>query len=339
MLKGLCERLSGDKLEAVERLNDFLRILRLDHLNFFEIDRFMEESRICVKIQAVMGAADGKTSFTAPQHSGGAETSDDCQISTTTSHLSPLHNLRSFLSALMNDDDDGRVVVHIMGNECVDVSVDATALASTTTTTTSHPSSTDSFFKFILLNPSSAFSEIVQHAKSVILVGGTMEPISDFKANLFPLMDNNRFHHFACNHVIPRANLQTLIVANGHQGVHLEYKHSTKNIPSLIHSIGHSLLQLCRVIPKGVVVFMPSYAALDSFMASWRGGARSTDHTGNPLNPTPPSILCQIAVHKKVYVEPRTKVEVTLDAYSKDAVTTGAVLFCVIGGKLSEGIK
>jgi chromosome transmission fidelity protein 1 len=54
-------------------------------------------------------------------------------------------------------------------------------------------------------------------------------------------------------------------------------------------------------------------------------------------------LLAQLSRHKDVFMEPRgvTEAEAVWSAYSKSALRTGvgAVLFCVMGGKLSEGIN
>jgi len=41
-------------------------------------------------------------------------------------------------------------------------------------------------FKYILLNPAGAFEEIVREARAVLLLGGTMKPLSEFRSLLFP---------------------------------------------------------------------------------------------------------------------------------------------------------
>ena len=67
---------------------------------------------------------------------------------------SPLMLIESFLAALTNADKDGRIVVGKKG------------------------SLSTSSLKFLLLNPSTHFTAIVQEARSVIVAGGTMQPVS-----------------------------------------------------------------------------------------------------------------------------------------------------------------
>lgn len=68
--------------------------------------------------------------------------------------MSPFYAIESFLDALTNTCDDGRVVIH--------------AACGTKS----------AYFKFMQLNPAVHFKQIVDEARSVILAGGTMSPVS-----------------------------------------------------------------------------------------------------------------------------------------------------------------
>ncbi|KAG8534573.1 hypothetical protein GDO81_019117, partial [Engystomops pustulosus] len=73
---------------------------------------------------------------------------------------SPLMQIESFLFALTNANQDGRVVVQQQGT-----------LAQCS-------------LKFLMLNPAVHFCEVLQDCRSVIIAGGTMQPVSDFKQQL-----------------------------------------------------------------------------------------------------------------------------------------------------------
>ena len=85
----------------------------------------------------------------------------------------------------------------------------------------------------------------------------------------------------------------------------------------------------CRV--QGVVAFLPSFQYCEALCQHWQG-------TG---------IWQALAARKQVFREPRsaTEVEATLQAYSKciaggtGAGPGGALMLCVIGGKMAEGIN
>ena len=67
---------------------------------------------------------------------------------------SPLMLIESFLNALTNMSADGRICVTLTGEM------------------------TNSNFKFLLLNPSVHFEEIVKDSRAVVVAGGTMQPVS-----------------------------------------------------------------------------------------------------------------------------------------------------------------
>ena len=82
---------------------------------------------------------------------------------------------------------------------------------------------------------------------------------------------------------------------------------------------------------QGVVAFLPSFQYCEALCQHWQG-------TG---------IWQALAAKKRVFREPRsaTEVEATLQAYSKciadgsSAGPGGALMLCVVGGKMAEGIN
>lgn len=71
--------------------------------------------------------------------------------------------------------------------------------------------------QFLLLNSSSHFSDVVKEARSIIVAGGTMKPISEFKNRLFinAGADPDRIVEFSCDHIIPAENILPIIVTKG----------------------------------------------------------------------------------------------------------------------------
>ena len=66
--------------------------------------------------------------------------------------------------------------------------------------------------KYMLLNPSSQFSELISECRSIVVAGGTMQPLSEFRDQLFidGGADPSRVMHFSCDHVVPGENLLPL---------------------------------------------------------------------------------------------------------------------------------
>lgn len=98
--------------------------------------------------------------------------------------------------------------------------------------------------------------------------------------------------------------------------------------PSKIDETGRTIANLCNVIPDGTICFFPSFTYLDQMYKRWKENG----------------ILERIEKHKKVFREPKesNKVEATLRDYTLQIEiedSKGALLLCVVNGKMSEGIN
>uniref|UniRef100_A0A0L8I8X1 Helicase ATP-binding domain-containing protein n=1 Tax=Octopus bimaculoides TaxID=37653 RepID=A0A0L8I8X1_OCTBM len=147
-----------------------------------------------------------------------------------------------------------------------------------------------SSIKFLLLNPAVEFKCIVNEARAVVVAGGTMQPDG---------------------HVIPDNNLLTIALANGPSGQEMDFTFKSRNNVQTLNELGHVVVNMCNVIPCGIVCFFPSYDFENHVYSHW----------------TTSGVLKRISAKKK-----KCK-------YSEDAKITGAILFSVVGGKMSEGIN
>lgn len=86
----------------------------------------------------------------------------------------------------------------------------------------------------MLLNPAERFKEVINSARSVILAGGTMEPISDFMRQLFPAIPREKITTLSCRHVIPKENLLTQVVSVGPRKVNLEFKFTNRGDEAIV---------------------------------------------------------------------------------------------------------
>lgn len=77
--------------------------------------------------------------------------------------------------------------------------------------------------RFLLLNSSSHFSDVVKEARSVVVAGGTMKPISEFRNRLFIKAGAkpNMIVEFTCDHIIPAENILPIIVTKGSKNENL----------------------------------------------------------------------------------------------------------------------
>uniref|UniRef100_A0A673G4N8 ATP-dependent DNA helicase DDX11 n=1 Tax=Sinocyclocheilus rhinocerous TaxID=307959 RepID=A0A673G4N8_9TELE len=166
-----------------------------------------------------------------------------------------------------------------------------------------------SSLKFLLLNAAVHFTQIVQE----IACSNILE--------------------FSCGHVIPPENILPIVLCAGPSGQQLEFTFQTRDTPQMMEETGRVLSNLCNIVPGGVVCFFPSYEYEKRILGHW-------ESTG---------VLKRLQSKKKIFQEPKkaSQVEQVLSDYSKciqrcsnaGSGQTGALLFSVVGGKMSEGIN
>ncbi|AQZ19053.1 CHL1 (YPL008W) [Zygosaccharomyces parabailii] len=175
--------------------------------------------------------------------------------------------------------------------------------------------------KYMLLQPDKCFQSILEDSKCVLLAGGTMQPVSHLVETLFPKLSSNEIVNFSCDHVIPDDNLQTYLV----QEPDFQLTFEKRQNPRLIENMFDFYFQLSQVVPVtgGIVGFFPSYQYLKFVIDSWRKSGS----------------LDRLLKLRKVFYESKDGAE-PLEGYTKAIMEEqGAILFAVVGGKLSEGIN
>ena len=189
--------------------------------------------------------------------------------------------------------------------------------------------------KYLLLDPTEHFKDIVEDARAVILAGGTMSPMEDYKQHLFPYVSPEQLMTLSCGHVIPAENLIAMPLSKTCSGLELDFTYDKRNDPRMIAGLGQTIIGLASAVPDGVVVFFPSYAYLEQVISHWE---KKQDNKQ--------SIFEQLERHKTVIYEDKsqtTATDDTLERYSavihSSSNTRGAILLSVVGGKLSEGIN
>ena len=174
---------------------------------------------------------------------------------------------------------------------------------------------------------------VAMGVRSVLLTSGTLSPLSSFADELgvpFP-------HRLESPHVIDaQRQLMVGVFAEGPSGKPLTSAYTQRDSDDSKLDLGNALINFCRLIPQGVLVFFPSYAALASACHVWQ----------QPGADGRPSILDRIQKLKTLVVEPRdsNKLAASLATY-RGAVESsvrhrhgGAVLLAVCRGKVSEGV-
>ncbi|KAF8208705.1 DNA repair helicase [Mycena galopus ATCC 62051] len=299
--KGGNTKANAPKAEVMTAAELVVRLGRkASGVNLLEIEGYLKKSKIARKIS---GYSDKE-----------AEKQSDPKLRPRRGAVPPLHAVEAFLLALTGTNDDGRVTFSLVrtysGQEDVEI-------------------------KYQLLNPAPHFMEVVESARSVILAGGTMSPISDVINQLFAQLPPDKITSFSCGHIIAESNLQTIVVGKGPRGGDLDYKAGKQGDETVIAELGQILLNFASLVPRGMIVFFPSYHFLNTAKALWqKSGA-----------------LGRFEGKKKVFFEPEqsTQVDQVLQDYSSavhetndtssGVKTKGGLLFAVIGAKLSEGLN
>ena len=166
-----------------------------------------------------------------------------------------------------------------------------------------------------------------------------MSPFNDYKDHLFPSLSEAKVTTLSCGHVIPPENLCVWTLASARPGAPtFEFSYQRRGDNEMIQQLGLSILNMCSIVPDGVVVFFPSYGYLDQVSEAWQ-----KKQAGSPQ-----TIWERLQVRKAIFKESKgASSDDVLQEYSNailgDGATAktqkGALLLSVVGGKMSEGIN
>uniref|UniRef100_A0A8C2V5Z1 DEAD/H-box helicase 11 n=1 Tax=Chinchilla lanigera TaxID=34839 RepID=A0A8C2V5Z1_CHILA len=285
---------TGTELKTI---NDFLFQSQVDNINLFKVQRYCERSKVSRKLcgfterygavlppprepSGLAGLQRFLQSVQPAVSEAPAAPLEEAEVGPTRA-ASPLMHIEGFLAALTTASQDGRVILSRQG------------------------SLSQSSLKFLLLNPAVHFAQVVKECRAVVIAGGTMQPVSDFREQLLACAgaEAERVVEFSCGHVIPPDNILPLVLCSGPTSQPLEFTYQKRALPALVDETGRILCNLCSVVPGGLVCFFPSYEYQHQVLAHW-------DKSG---------MLARLAVRKKIFQEPRkaSQVEQVLAAYAR----------------------
>ncbi|GAA6024427.1 hypothetical protein JCM8202_004713 [Rhodotorula sphaerocarpa] len=270
----------------------------VDQIDLRKLDEYLQRSKIARKIGGYVDHLAQEK-----QSSGRQQIRNDATRA--------LHQIQHFILCLANASRDGRVL--LTQDQQSKPAHDGAA-----------PNVT---LKYLLLAPADSFRDVAEEARAVVLAGGTMAPMSDFREQLFPYLPSERFSTFSCGHVVSQEQVFTSVVSKGPSGTPLTFTYSTRKDEKLLDELGQALINIAALTPKGMVVFVPSYDFLAQVQLRWA-------KTGT---------VKRLAAKKEVFWEPKATADVdaVLREYAAGNVgsSKGCVLFAVVGAKLSEGIN
>jgi chromosome transmission fidelity protein 1 len=303
--------------KATDGLVDMLSIMSgkgVDQVNIFKLNTYLQESRLARKVDGYTTYAE--TTEQAATKDGPKRTSEKAPRQ----NVPVLMHVQAFLLSLMNPSAEGRFF-YSKEDSCVTL-------------------------RYMLLDPTYHFQDIVEEARAVVLAGGTMSPMSDYKQHLLAYLEPSNIMTLSCGHVIPPSNLLAVPIVRASSGNEFDFTFENRNKEKTMVDLGHAILGMAQHTPDGVVVFFPSYSYLDTCLGAWKRLAASGSKA---------TFWDRFTQIKPVFLEQRSQNVASQGATSKEAAVDsvlaaysaaiasgngrGALLFAVIGGTLSEGIN
>ncbi|KPJ06016.1 Putative ATP-dependent RNA helicase DDX11-like protein 8 [Papilio machaon] len=241
-------------------LEDFVIKSEIDHLNLRPLVEFCRDTRLAPKLHGFSmryskevleeenkkKVVNQKSSFEkfisnikktdnkVVEEIGEMKTS--LQLPSETSAGSGLYAVLDFLDMLCDRSENGRVLIQ-RGEE------------------------NTSQLKYLLLNTAEHFADVVSQCRSVILAGGTMEPISEFEGLLTNnSTELNRINIVKCGHVVPPDNVLGVCLSQGPSNINLNFSYENRMSNELLNEVGRILRNISSIVPGGIVCFLPSYA-------------------------------------------------------------------------------
>lgn len=220
--------------------------------------------------------------------------------------------------------------------------------------------------------PSLAMRELTfLNVRSILITSGTLAPLPSFSMELgmkFEVQLEN-------DHVIQPDQICVRVLGKGVSGKELSSKYGRRDDPEYIMELGNSLASLAGHIPAGILLFFPSYSAMQTCVEKWggpsssrfsgggksggRGGAFFAARKKKVTNPkysfpqTPVHFLAQgaesstpwrrLLSKKAIVLEPRSTSDLNdaIAEFKKFIAlpkSSGCILMGVCRGKISEGI-
>ncbi|KAF2269112.1 DNA repair helicase [Lojkania enalia] len=290
----------------------------IDQINIFKLNTYLQESHLARKV-------DGYTTFNEQSRIDILKDQPKTTQNLSARQTVPvLTHVQGFLLSLMNPSAEGRFFF-------------------------SKDESGSIALRYLLLDPTYNFKDIVEEARAVVLAGGTMSPMSDYVEHLFSYLDPSKIMTLSCGHIIPQSNLLAMPVVRAESGADFDFTFEKRNSEKMMIDLGLAVLSFTQHIPDGIIIFFPSYSYLDSCVLAWK--------RLRPNFSSVSSFWDLLLERKPIFLEKRSQqqqssetlgptrdaaIDSVLSSYGNTVATgngRGALLFAVVGGSLSEGIN
>lgn len=183
------------------------------------------------------------------------------------------------------------------------------------------PGASDPCIQLSCLDSSLAIAPLFKRFGSIVITSGTLSPI-----DLYPkLLQFEPCVSESLTMSTFRPCIRPLVITRGSDQLAVSTKFEDRNDLGVVRNYGAILVELCSVIPDGVVAFFTSYSYMESLISEW-------DAIG---------ILRDLTKAKIVFIETKDVVETTLalDNYRRACdCGRGAVFLSVARGKVRKQI-
>lgn len=242
-------------LNKVFELYQVLNTIMIDNINLFEILKFCEETRFANKIHGY-----SRIHKTDQQQ---LEIAENAKKNCTKNFLLNLQEQRNKKSgnyralelaekkveemkdsAIPKENTSNVIRILLQFVECLTQKYDGGRLL-----INQDPETLDMSFKYLLLDPSGPFDEIIKDCRSVVLAGGTMKPTYELTEQLFKkCKDRVEIHSFG--HVVNPKSILPITLSRGSSGKELMFNHANKNNQEMVRNYGlvyKMFLMICFV--------------------------------------------------------------------------------------------
>ncbi|MBW0469071.1 hypothetical protein O181_008786 [Austropuccinia psidii MF-1] len=176
-------------------------------------------------------------------------------------------------------------------------------------------------FHLTCLDASLAIKPVFDRFSSVVITSGTISPL-----DMYPkMLGFQAAVQESYSMTLTRNCFLPLVITRGSDQVAISSRFEVRNDPSVARNFGTILIEYCKIVPDGIVVFFPSYLYMESIVAAWHDMG----------------ILKEVWKYKLIFVETPDAVEtsIALENYRRACDNgKGAALLSVARGKVSEGI-
>uniref|UniRef100_F1KUD6 Regulator of telomere elongation helicase 1 n=1 Tax=Ascaris suum TaxID=6253 RepID=F1KUD6_ASCSU len=162
--------------------------------------------------------------------------------------------------------------------------------------------------------------------RSIIVTSGTLSPLKAF----IEVLGVDMRITLENDHVASSDQVIGACVYGDDNGLAICGSFKNRSSDAYLLGVGSVIRRICSIVPEGILVFFSSYVLMNTCIRKWKAH-----------NVTGSSPWSEMAQSKKLFVEPKSKVELKLIlAQFRESVhqDNGAALFAVCRAKVSEGI-